>query len=86
MKSPMDHSGWGFHFGACGFWNLFYFIPCADSIFDMGGLPLPKSVTPSRLEENFRVFDFEINADDMKKIDALDNFGGSELDSDKVDF
>jgi hypothetical protein len=32
------------------------------------------------------VFDFEIDADDMKQIDALDNFGGSGLDPDKVDF
>ena len=51
-----------------------------------GVLPLPKSVTLSRIEENFKVFDFEINAEDMKKIDALDNFGGFGLDPDKVDF
>ena len=49
-------------------------------------LPLPKSVTPSRIQENIDVFDFEISAADMKSIDLMDNFGGSGLDPDKVPF
>ncbi len=49
-------------------------------------LPLPKSVTASRIKENIDVFDFEIAGEDMRKIDALDNFGGSGLDADKIDF
>lgn len=49
-------------------------------------LPLPKSITPSRIMENTDVFDFEIMAEDMRSINDMPYFGGSGLHPDKVDF
>jgi diketogulonate reductase-like aldo/keto reductase len=51
-----------------------------------GTLPLPKSVTSSRIKENSEVFSFNISDEDIAVIDALPFIGGSGHDSDKVTF
>lgn len=39
----------------------------------LGNLVIPKSSNPDRLAENLDVFDFELSAEEMKSIDALEN-------------
>lgn len=49
-------------------------------------IPLPKSVTPNRIQQNIDVFGFEIGAEDMSVINAIKYCGGSGLDPDEIDF
>jgi diketogulonate reductase-like aldo/keto reductase len=43
---------------------------------DNGFIVIPKSVTPSRIRENVDVFDFSLDADDMRAIEGLDRASG----------
>lgn len=49
-------------------------------------LPLPKSVHPDYIKANADVFDFDIEPEDMKKLDGLHGAANIANDPDKVDF
>ena len=51
-----------------------------------GLVALPKSVTPSRIEENFQLFDFELSAEQMKSIRKLNQGTRHFPEPDNVDF
>ena len=50
-----------------------------------GFLPLPKSVTPQNIEANLQIFDIELSAEDVAKLDTLDGVK-SQKNPDEVDF
>jgi len=59
--------------------NLMQFLTMLQVVLryqvQLGNLPIPKSVTPSRIQENFEIFDFELSADDLKVLDSFDRNG-----------
>ena len=59
---------------------------CIRWSLQQGYLPLPKSVTPSRIEENLKVFDFELDADDVRMIADLKGCVGLSGDPDTMPF
>lgn len=50
----------------------------------LGNIAIPKSVTPTRIAENFAVFDFELTNDQMSRISTLDK--GSRIGPDPETF
>ncbi|KZT08439.1 Aldo/keto reductase [Laetiporus sulphureus 93-53] len=50
-----------------------------------GFVPLPKSVTPSRIQSNIRLYDFALDDEDMARLDALDKGSGGSISWNPVD-
>lgn len=59
---------------------------CLRWSLQRGYLPLPKSVTPSRIKENTQVFDFELEASDVELIAGLTGCVGVHADPDHTTF
>ena len=59
---------------------------CIRWVLQNGVLPLPKSITPSRIQDNTNVFDFVLSDGDMATINAMPYCGGSGNHPDKIDF
>jgi methylglyoxal/glyoxal reductase len=51
-----------------------------------GVVTIPKSVRKERLAENADVFDFELSADEMRRIDSLDRGERTGADPDNFSF
>ena len=59
---------------------------CIRWSLQRGYLPLPKSVTPSRIQENLKVFDFELSDEDVQLIADLKGCVGYASDPDHTNF
>lgn len=59
---------------------------CIRWSLQMGFLPLPKSVTASRIRENTEVFDFTLSNEDVRAIAALKECCGPSRDPDTTNF
>ena len=49
-----------------------------------GVIPLPRSKTPERIEDNLLMFDFEIAPEDMESLGTLEDLGWSGIDPDEI--
>ncbi|CAD7083082.1 unnamed protein product [Hermetia illucens] len=41
-------------------------------VLQLGTVPIPKSITKSRIDENIEIFDFELSPEEMKVLDSLE--------------
>ncbi len=55
-------------------------------LIERGIVVIPKSITPSRIEANFNVFDFNLDSDDMQKIRQLNTGKKLFAEFDNVDY
>ncbi|PWN43680.1 putative 2,5-didehydrogluconate reductase [Ceraceosorus guamensis] len=53
-------------------------------VLQKGHIVIPKSVTPSRIEENADVYDFELSGQEIAKLDALETGSGVTWDPTKA--
>lgn len=42
-------------------------------LIQRGFVTIPKSITPQRIKQNIDIFDFQLDDDDMKKMNSLDH-------------
>ena len=59
---------------------------CLRWCLEMDVLPLPKSNTPRRIQENLAIFDFTLSPADLTQLAALPPFGTSGHDPDHITF
>jgi len=59
---------------------------CLRWCLQNGVVPLPKSITPARIKENADIFDFELTAEEMEKINTMEPCGWSGHDPDLIGF
>ncbi len=53
---------------------------------ELGIVTIPKSINYDRIKSNFQLFDFELDAEDVRKITALDKNKRVGADPDNFDF